>query len=268
MIHRNNYRSVDIAGNRYGRLVALEKVQGTRTTWLFKCDCGNTVSLHISKILCGQLSCGCLSRECKRKFAEGLTTHGESKTKLYRKYRGMLDRCYRKDCRNYGRYGGRGIYVCDEWRNDFLAFRDWAYSTGYDPALDGRTEQSLDRINNDGPYSPDNCRWTTALEQQKNRSITTVYEFNGEQITASHFADMFGIRDKAFVYGRLKRGRTLYDVLYEWECTKKLPENLLECSCVAKELGVTEATIKRKINSGEIKGQKIGRKWYVIKLSE
>lgn len=264
-MQRSNYRGLDITGERYGKLVAIEKVPNKRTTWLFKCDCGNTVQLHISKVFRGQLSCGCLGREFKKRFAENLTTHGESKTKLYHKYRSILDRCYRADNRNYKRYGGRGIYVCDEWRNDFAAFRDWAYSTGYNPELDGNTEQSIDRIDNNGPYSPENCRWATALEQQKNREITTLYEFNGEEITASEFADRYGIKDKCFVYGRLKRGRTLYNVLYEWQCANKLPDNLQECSEVAKQLGITEASVKRKINGVEIKGQKIGRKWYVIK---
>ena len=264
MQNRNSYRKVDIAGQRFGNLVALRRVEGKRTQWLFQCDCGNTVELAYSRVLYGQMSCGCLRKETAQEWVKSHITHGESKTKLYRKYRSILERCYRKDTWKYKRYGGRGIYVCDEWKNSFQAFRDWAYKTGYDPSLDGRTEQSIDRIDNNGPYSPENCRWTTAAEQQKNREVTTLYPYHGEMYSASEFADKFGISDKSFVYRRLKiKHQTLEYILNDWERAHNIPDGLIYAGDYAKKKNVTLTCVIRWLNAGKISGEKRGRKWYV-----
>ena len=264
MQHRNNYRSLDISGNRYGRLVAIHKVEGTRTEWLFKCDCGNEVKLKISRVFGGQLSCGCMSKECKKKFGESHITHGSSKTKLYHKYRSMLDRCYDSDSWKYKRYGGRGIYVCDEWKNSFAAFQKWAYETGYNPELDGRTEQSIDRIDNNGPYSPENCRWVTAKEQMLNREITKDYPYKGEMYTASAFADKFGIYDKTFVYGRIKRwGMSLEEVLNAWNIIHNKPDYLIRTKDYAEKCGVTITTVNRWIREGRVNAIRVGNINYI-----
>lgn len=263
MQHRNNYRDLDITGERFGRLVALHKVEGKRTEWMFQCDCGNTVPLKYSRVLYGQLSCGCMIAEKRKQFGQSHVLHGASNTKLYRKYRSILDRCYRKNSWKYKRYGGRGIYVCDEWRNSFDSFKEWAYKTGYDPSLDGRTEQSIDRIDNDGPYSPENCRWATPAEQQKNRECTKLYPFNGEMYSASEFADLFGINCKSFVYRRLEKHQTLEYILQDWNKIHNVPKGLIEVEDYAKEKGVTSATVKCWINDGKVPGEKVGRKWYI-----
>ena len=90
--------------------------------------------------------------------------HGESKTPLYRRWKSMRERCNSKAAHNYRWYGGRGVTVCEEWNNNFFAFKNWAVSTGYSK------EMELDRINNDGPYSPENCRWVTRLTNLENRA--------------------------------------------------------------------------------------------------
>ena len=264
MQHRNNYCNEDITGYRFGRLVAIEKATNTKSQWVFQCDCGNTIVLPISRVFGGTQSCGCLRKEIGQQWAQARTKHGQCSTKLYRKYRAMLDRCYYSASWKYKRYGGRGIYVCDEWKNSFITFAEWAYKTGYDPNLNGRIEQSLERIDNDGPYSPENCRWATAKEQQKNRACTTLYPYKGEMYSASEFADKFGIKDKSFVYRRLlKNGQTLEYILADWERIHNVPKHLREVSEYAKMRGITQATVRRWLCKKRIAGEKIGRKWYV-----
>lgn len=269
MQNRKNYRSLDISGKRYGRLVADHKVEGMRTQWVFRCDCGNEVTLCISRVLCGQLSCGCMRKEVASEWAKSHVTHGSSKTKLYHKYRSILERCYDSSCWNYKRYGGRGIFVCDEWKNSFEKFQQWAYKTGYDPNLDGRTEQSLDRIDNNGPYSPDNCRWVTAKEQMLNRDTTKTYPYKGKTYTASAFADEYGIHDKSFVYRKIKRyGMSLEEVLRAWETIHNTPENLARVKEYSIEHNVTVTTVNRWIAQGKLKAIKVGNVNYILKKGE
>lgn len=266
MQHRNRYDKLDIKGKRFGRLIAVTKIDGTRSQWLFECDCGNTVVLPISRVLYGAMSCGCLKKEIAKKWVESHITHGQSGTKLYHKYRSMIDRCYLANTRNYKRYGGRGIKVCDEWLNSFESFMNWAYENGYDPNADGRIEQSIDRIDNDGNYCPENCRWATAAEQQKNRECTTLYPYKGEMYSASEFADKFGINDKSFVYRRLKNNnQSLEYILNDWEKIHNVPKHLAEISEYANLKGITTSHVKRLINQGKLKGEKVGRKWYINK---
>lgn len=222
MQHRKNYRSLDLTGKRFGRLYVLSKNPQGRSTFICKCDCGNTVIVSASKLLDRTVSCGCALQDARNEFAQRSVKHGGSYTKLYKKYRSMLDRCYNPKNSNYKRYGGRGITVCDEWRNSFEAFRDWAYSSGYDENIEG-TNNSIDRIDNDGNYSPENCRFATAKEQQDNRNITKFYDFRGEKITASRFADIYGIKDKSSVYRKLKRGLTLEQILDDFNTVNNIP---------------------------------------------
>lgn len=263
MTHRNNYSRLDITGNRYGHLVAIRKVPNTRSQWEFSCDCGNTVTIPISRVFGGQVSCGCQLQKARKEFTEHRTKHGESKSKLYRKWKSMMNRCYKPYVWNYPRYGGRGIKVCDDWKK-YENFREWAYATGYDKNLDGRTEQSLDRIDNDGNYCPENCRWTTAREQQKNREITTVYDYNGTHVTANEFAIMNGIPSH-YVYRRIKDRSSLSEILDEWTFEHSYSDKYYTLSEYAEKNGITVTTANRQIKSGKLDGIKVGRKWYIKK---
>ena len=265
MNKKDRHADMDLLGQRFGRLTAIAKVEGKTSTWVFECDCGNIVILKTSRILGGQKSCGCLRKEVAIEWAKSHTTHGDSKTKLYRKYRSMINRCYSASNHNYKRYGGRGIKVCDEWLNSFEAFKEWAYSTGYDPSLDGKKEQSIDRIDNDGNYCPENCRWATAREQQKNRECTTLYPYNDQMYSASEFADIFGITEKTFVYNRLKRGQTLEYILEDWTKIHNVPSNLADVKEYAEMQGVTTVSVNRWISNKKIEAVRIGRKWYIDK---
>ena len=172
-------RLIDLTGKKFGRLVVLERAENDwnkNPRWRCRCECGREVIVLGHLLRNGNTtSCGCFSREChsalmKTRNAKGQgkqprhITHGGSKTRLYNIWIGMKGRCYCSSKSVYKYYGERGITVCDEWRYDFAAFRDWALSHGY------RDDLTIDRKDANGNYEPSNCRWITLQEQQKNRN--------------------------------------------------------------------------------------------------
>lgn len=153
----------DLTGNRFGRLTVISRLPSVnkRTMWLCKCDCGNEVSVDAGNLHSDNTqSCGCLQRDMTSRANK---THGLRGTRLYRIWDCMHTRCYRKSYHAFKHYGGRGIRICDEWINDFQAFYDWSMSHGY------RDDLTIDRIDTDGNYCPENCRWVTMSEQNKNK---------------------------------------------------------------------------------------------------
>ena len=144
---------------------------------------------------------------------------GLSNERLYSVYNGMIQRCYNRKHPHYGLWGGRGIRVCDEWRDDYQAFRKWAYDNGYDESKD-RKEQSLDRINNDGNYEPLNCRWASMKEQRKNqRSRYTgkgyKYNWTFEGITKSavEWCNIFNVSVPMVMYRVNEKGMNPFEAL-------------------------------------------------------
>lgn len=193
-------RCYDLLGKRFGELEVIsfagyKQYNKTRfPVWFCKCDCGNIFPVIAYSLTSGKTkSCGCSS---VKRSAEAKVIHGESNTRLYRKYIRMIDRCYNHNNKDYPDYGGRGIYICDEWYNcnekpglRYRAFSDWAKATGY---VDGMT---IDRIDNNGPYAPWNCRWSNDKAQANNRRSNIDYNISGERLSLQELVDMYADKD-------------------------------------------------------------------------
>lgn len=191
---------VDLTGQRFGRLTALKRVgcKHHSALWLCKCDCGNFKEITASNLKGGTVrSCGCLSREIRgkqlSKFNHSRAIHGEYKSKLHNVWGGMIQRCTNPKQQYYHLYGGRGIKVCDEWRS-YVVFRDWMISNGYKDGL------TLDRIDPNGDYCPNNCRLVTMQEQQLNRRNNVRFVYKGEVLTLSQLIKRYDLKHTAYYY--------------------------------------------------------------------
>lgn len=183
-------RLIDLSGQKFGRLLVLERAEnhGRQTYWKCRCDCGNIKEINGSKLKNGHTkSCGCLSKEITSEMSR---THGMSDTRLYRIYKKMYRRCYKPKTKSFENYGGRGITICTEWLGEhgFENFAKWSTENVYNDNL------SIDRKDNDKGYSPENCRWATAKEQANNTRSTVFLTYNGETKPASEWSEITGIR--------------------------------------------------------------------------
>ena len=189
----------DITEKKFGKLTALSfeyRDDKHRHFWKFRCDCGNEIVLRKSSVTSGNtIQC----RECSLKERKiKATTHGMSKTRLYREWSGMLQRCELATSTSYERYGALGISVCEEWHS-FEVFAKWALENGYSDKL------TIDRIDSKGNYEPNNCRWATREEQENNKRNSVYYEIDGVKHTISEWADLYNM-PKELVRTRVKRG--------------------------------------------------------------
>lgn len=157
-------KMLDLRGKRFGRLICVEPDRSIKkhfVYWKCICDCGAITIVPSRQLVSGNTqSCGCLHKEL---LSKSRIKHGGKGTRLYSIWKSMRYRCSNEKSNNYRYYGGRGISVCEEWKNDFLAFKQWAESNGYSDEL------TIDRINVDGNYEPNNCRWATFREQRMNQ---------------------------------------------------------------------------------------------------
>lgn len=190
----------NLVGQKFGRLTVLEYAERKNNRWYFKCqcDCGNIC------IVCGEdlkkntKSCGCLQKE---KTAERSTIHGMSGTRIYRIWKGIKSRCLNSNTPNYNNYGGRGITVFSKWINDFQAFFDYVSKLPHF----GKEGYTLDRINNDGNYEPENVRWATKKEQARNTRQNRIVEYQDKKMTLIEAAEKSGI-NYVTLKGRVYRG--------------------------------------------------------------
>jgi len=189
-----------------------EKGNYKPTTWECLCECGNICIKPGNRIRFGNaISCGCISAgNKKRKHKTGIV--GEDYKKFLTRHLrivwyGMKQRCYDKEHGSYKNYGGRGISVCKNWLNDSQSFIDWAFNTGYAPGL------TLDRIDCNGNYDPDNCRWATAKEQGNNRRTNYCIEIDGVIHTLQEWSDISGV-NRSTIKTRMGQGMSAKDAIF------------------------------------------------------
>lgn len=194
----------DIDNQRFARLTVIGYAgqRSNASIWWCRCDCGKTIQTFGSNLRKGNTkSCGCLNQEMLT--ARG--THHMSKSRPYRQWVKMKSRCLNKDNPQYLNYGGRGITVCDRW----LKFENFFEDMGSRP--DGMT---LERVNNNLGYSPENCQWATSKEQNNNKRQNRIITMNGVRKTVAQWCDDLGVRP-GLVYGRLAQG---------WDDTRALTD--------------------------------------------
>lgn len=190
----------NLIGQKFGRLTVVEHAGRKNRHVLLKChcDCGNDVICYQYNLLRGSsTSCGCLRSYYAR---QSRNCHGESYSRLYQEWSRMKTRCYNPNTKDYKNYGARGIVVCDEWQT-FWPFREWAYASGYSDNL------TIERINVNGNYCPENCKWITHAEQASNKRTNIFIEFNDEKKTISQWARELGI-SKSLILWRYRAGKS------------------------------------------------------------
>ena len=218
-------------GDRFGMLTATGSYKRVKTSsgyddikWEFKCDCGNTCyythSNLMTRVKRGKyvVSCGCLAN---KHHGDATRKHGLSDSKLYNAYCAMIARCYNPNNPNYPNYEKRGIIICEEWydpnesRSDkrkngnqkFMNFVKWSYENGFYDQPKGTPRSktlTIDRIDNDGPYAPWNCRWTTYDVQENNTSFNKHVRFDGKVYTYSQFRALLGMKSQSVLANAIK----------------------------------------------------------------
>lgn len=179
---------IDLTGQRFGRLTVVgiaERLNGQRVKWICRCDCGNNAIVSGTHLKSGHtISCGCYKIE-KTKEVNG--KHFLSrKERLYVVWMNMRLRCRNPKNKRYKNYGGRGITICDQWE-DYMEFRKWALENGYSENL------TIDRIDVNGNYCPENCRWADIETQSNNRTNNHFIEALGQRMTAKQWGEKTGI---------------------------------------------------------------------------
>lgn len=200
-------RVLDLVGQKMNRLTVIRRVENSnagKTRFECLCDCGNTVVVVGSALLNGNTkSCGCLKLE---RIANLKYRHGERYTRLYRIWSIMHSRCKEGSSSIHKNHGNRGITVCEDWK-DFAVFREWATANGY------RDDLTIDRIDNDGNYCPENCRWANRFVQANNTRKNHFLTYNGETHTVSEWARIVGLQYHTLL-GRINN--------YHWSVEKAL----------------------------------------------
>lgn len=198
---------IDLTGMKFNRLTAVSYVgQGSSgAKWLFKCDCGKEIITSSYPVRKGKTkSCGCWNEENKH---NRYRIHGLTGTKIQSAWSHMKQRCFNPNCKEYEHYGGRGITVCDEWKNSVAEFAKWAYENGYEKNL------TLDRIDNNGNYEPNNCRWVSMEVQENNKRNNRYYDIDSGSYTLSQIAKMYSVSRGSLYYWIHRKGMKMQDAI-------------------------------------------------------
>ena len=204
----------DLTGMRFGRWTVIDKdTERTKsakvTYWNCICECGSIKSIRHSSLTTGNSrSCGCLHDEvvAKNHYKHG-AYHDNLAEPLYYVWNTMRQRCGNPNSEKYKRYGARGITVCEAW-NDYATFREWALSNGYKP----NSGLSIDRIDNDKGYCPENCRWVTNSVQSNNRSTNHIVTIHGEKHNIAQWAEIYNMNPQV-IRGRIHAGWNEVDAI-------------------------------------------------------
>lgn len=188
---------VDLSGQKFNRLTVIEKayVKNKRTYWLCECECGNkTIVMGTNLTRFHTKSCGCLQKEKHIGLIHGLSNH-----RLANIWCLIKKRCLNEKDKIYKYYGAKGITICNEWKNDFKVFYDWAINNGYEDNL------SIDRIDVNGNYEPNNCRWVDKKTQTRNTTTNKYYTYKNETHCIGEWAEIYNIR-RGTLWDRLNKG--------------------------------------------------------------
>ena len=203
----------DLTRKTFNRLTVIKRVEVDKKEvyYLCKCTCGNEKIIRGKDLKYNKIkSCGCLNKE---KTTERNTKHSLRHTRIYRIWLLMKNRCLNSKYHLFKNYGGRGITICNEWKNDFMSFYNWSMNNGYEEYL------TIDRINVNGDYEPSNCRWATKLQQQRNTTRLRKITYKNETHCISEWAEILGLEYNTLYY-RFRRNNYSEDVL------KKVIENV------------------------------------------
>lgn len=201
---------INLVGQEFNKLLVVEflRMKGSHAIYKCLCDCGNYTEAYGANIKKNHTtSCGCSSIKHKKEFAVKSITHGLTKHPLFMSWVGMRNRCYYVKHNRYANYGGKGIVVCEEWKGNFKSFFEWGIANGWAKGL------SIDRIDTNKSYSPDNCRFSTVSEQNKNRTTNIYITYNGVTKVANDWAKITGVRGQT-ISKRLRKGWDIYSVIY------------------------------------------------------
>lgn len=248
MISRNPNNNVDLIGQRFGNLTVIKKLslrKNSHVIWECLCDCGNSHNVSTTHLRKGVIkSCGC--RLFRRKHGHA-TQNNHSKT--YKAWASVISRCENPNNKAYCNYGGRGIKVCDRWKK---SFENFLADMGESPS----TNHSIDRINVNGDYEPENCRWIPIAEQSRNQRRNVFLTYQGQTMLLVDWVEKTGI-DQSTISHRLKKGWSVEDALSTPPGTKNKRykkityQGKTQCAASwAKEVGLHPGTLRWRLKQG------------------
>lgn len=207
---------LDLKDKKFNRLLVIDRAENTKagkSRWICLCDCGNKTTVVGSQLKDGRIkSCGCYNRDL---LMERNIKHGLEGKRICYVYRNILERCSNPASNSYQYYGKRGITICKEWsgENGLKNFSEWAYKNGYDENAP-RGQCTIDRIDNNKGYSPDNCRWVNLFVQANNKSNNVLIKYNGKTQTMQQWCKELNL-SRSMVKHRYERGWDISDLFVE-----------------------------------------------------